>query len=146
MLDCEENIRAMIRYHPCASPITARNPCDVAPARPSCPDHRQGTTLAFVPCQLSPKYSVPCQKIVPCVDAFLGPTHECTRTCGTRRSSLQHLLRRPVRSVVGTGQTGFAGVNRRRNNEHSSVKDPVGTSASRVTLGSAGHLERPQST
>ena len=40
------------------------------------------------------------------VDAFYGPTHDRARSRDARRSSLQHLLREPVRPVRGTGQTG----------------------------------------
>jgi len=37
------------------------------------------------------------------VGANLGSTHRRTRTCGTKRSSLQHLMHRPVR-LVSLGQ------------------------------------------
>ena len=40
------------------------------------------------------------------VDAYSGSTHERVRSRGTRRVSLQHLLRGADRLVRGTGQTG----------------------------------------
>ena len=65
--------------------------------------------------------------------------------CGARRSSLQHLLSTPVKPVIASGQTGSAGEN---DEEPTNVSPgrPVGAGARRVVLGSAGHLEHPQST
>ena len=77
------------------------------------------------------------------VGARSGPTHEHARSHGARRSSMQHLLRRAVRPVRGTGQTGRR-AQRRRSDEHSPGRDPVGASAYRVALGLVGQLERPQ--
>ena len=56
---------------------------------------------------------------------------------------MQHLLRRAVRPVRGTGQTGRR-AERRRSYERSPGRDPVGASACRVALGSADQLGRPQ--
>ena len=56
---------------------------------------------------------------------------------------MQHLLRGAVRPVKGTGQTGRR-AQRRRSDERSLGRDPVGASARRVALGSAGQLGRPQ--
>ena len=56
---------------------------------------------------------------------------------------MQRLLRGAVRPVKGTGQTGHR-AERRRSDERSSGRDPIGASARRVTLGSAGQLERLQ--
>jgi len=78
-----------------------------------------------------------------CVDAFYRPTHDRARSRGARRSSLQHLLRGVVRPVRGTGQTGRR-AERWRSDERSPGRDPVGASARRVVLGSAGQLGRPQ--
>ena len=77
------------------------------------------------------------------VDAFYGPTHDCARSRDARRSSLQHLLRRAVRPVKGIGQTGRRGESA-KSDERSPGRDPVGASACRVALGSAGQLGRPQ--
>jgi len=77
------------------------------------------------------------------VDAFYGPTHECARSRGARRSSLQHLQRGAVRPVRATGQTGRC-AERRRSNERSLGKDPIGASVRRVALGSTGQQGRPQ--
>ena len=76
------------------------------------------------------------------VGAFYGPTHDRARSRDARRSSLQHLLRGEVRPVRGTGQTGRR-AQRRRSDERSPGRDPVGESARRVALGSAGQLGRP---
>ena len=56
---------------------------------------------------------------------------------------MQHLLRGAVRRVIWTGQTGRR-VERRRSDERSPGRDPVGASARRIALGSASQLERPQ--
>jgi hypothetical protein len=78
------------------------------------------------------------------IDAFYGSTHERAKSSrGARRSSLQRLLRGAVRSVKGTGQTGRQGESA-KSDERSPGRDPVRASTHRVVLGSAGHLERLQ--
>ena len=77
------------------------------------------------------------------VGANLEPTQECARSRGARRGSMQRLLRKAVRPVRGTGQTGRRG-EAAKSNERSPGRDPVRASACRVVLGSAGHLERLQ--
>ena len=77
------------------------------------------------------------------VDAFYGATHERARSRGARRGSLQHLLRGAVRPVRGTGQT-CRRAERRRSDERSLGRDPIGASARRVALSSTSQLGRPQ--
>ena len=71
------------------------------------------------------------------VGAELGPTHQSNITRSERWHNAAPMLR-PVRPVV-TGQAGGEPTNVAR-------EGPVGAGARRVVLGSAGHLERPQST
>ena len=79
------------------------------------------------------------------VDRKLGPTHESTRTCSEQRHTMQrHCTDRSDRSQgavrpVTAGKISDKPVN-------ASLGRPVGAGARRVVLGSAGHLERPQST
>ena len=56
---------------------------------------------------------------------------------------MQRLLCGEVRPVRGTGRTGRR-AEQRRSDERSPERDPVGASARRVALGSAGQLGRPQ--
>ena len=56
---------------------------------------------------------------------------------------MQRLLHRAVKPVRGTGQTGHRG-EAAKSNERSPGRDPVRAGARRVVLGSAGHLERLQ--
>ena len=77
------------------------------------------------------------------VGAILGPTHERARTRGVRRGSMQRPLRRVVRPVRGTGQTGRRG-RMAKSDERSPGRDPIRASARRVVIGSASHLERLQ--
>ena len=55
----------------------------------------------------------------------------------------EELLAAPPAWSGQTGQTGRR-AQRRRSDERSPGRDPVGTSACRVALGSAGQLGRPQ--
>ena len=74
----------------------------------------------------SPKY----------VGANLGPTHERAWSCDVRRGSMQRLLGEAVRPVR---QCRTA-----KSDERSPGRDLVRAGARRVALGSAGHLERLQ--
>ena len=56
---------------------------------------------------------------------------------------MQHLLRGAVRPVRGVGQIGRR-AERRRSDERSHGRDPIGANARRVALDSAGQLVRPQ--
>ena len=77
------------------------------------------------------------------VGAILGPTHESARTRGVRRGSMQRPPRRAVRPVRGTGQIGRRG-EAAKSDERLPGREPVKAGALRVVLGSAGHLERLQ--
>ena len=70
-------------------------------------------------------------------------THECTRSCGARKSSMQLSLRGVVRPVYGTGQTSRLWESATAD-EREPGRDPVRVGARRVVLGSSGHLERLQ--
>ena len=77
-----------------------------------------------------------------CVDVFQDQHTNALERVARRGSSLQRLLCRPV---PWSGQTGC----RRQNGDEAYNVSPgrtVGAGTHRVVLGSAGHLERPQST
>ena len=78
----------------------------------------------------SPKY----------VDANLGPTHTnaLDRAASDGRNVAPML--RAVRPIRGTGQTSSPA----KSDEHSPGRDPVRADTRRVVLGSAGHIERLQ--
>ena len=69
-----------------------------------------------------------------------GPTHDRTSACDVRRSLMQHLLHWPVRV---TGQTGSPELTN-ESDERSPGRDPIRAGTRRSVLGSAGHLERLQ--
>ena len=74
------------------------------------------------------------------VGAQSGPTHDRTSACDVRRSLMQHLLHWPVRV---TGQTGSPELTN-ESDERSPGRDPIRAGTRRSVLGSAGHLERLQ--
>jgi hypothetical protein len=98
-------------------------------------------SLEFNRSAMTARFSSPAESPI-CVDAFYRPTHRA-RSRGARRSSLHCFLRGAVRPVIWTGQTGRR-VERRRSDERSPGRDPVGASAHRVALGSAGQLGHRQ--